>query len=248
MTKDIKKWWNEVSKSYQIDSKIRTKSAHYGPYSPDEKKLKLLGNVKGKKILEVGCGGGQCSIAFAKQGAKCTGLDLSKEQLKHAEELAKKEKVSVKFLKHDIQTLKGIKSKEYDIVFTAFALQYIPNLTKCFKEVHRVLKRNGLFVLSLDHPFFMVIDTKTNKIKRSYFKTGKIEEIDVWPDSSKHKFVIYRRKISDIFNSLTEAKFFVEKIIEPLSKNAKSWKWEEIYPKELVKLVGPTIIFKTKKK
>ena len=252
MTKEIEKWWNEVSKSYQEDSKIRTKSAHYGPYAPDENKLKLLGNVKGKKILEIGCGGGQCSIAFAKQGAKCIGLDLSKEQLKHAEELAKKEKVSVKFLKHDIQTLKGIKSKNYDIVFSAFALQYIPDLTKCFREVNRVLKKGGIFVFSFDHPFYSTLSTETFKIIHNYNKSGKIEETETWPDGSKHKFVAYVRKFSDIFGSVLKANLVIEKIIEPFDKKTeKAWKkgnWKETYPPRLVEMIGPTIIFKTKKK
>jgi len=252
MTKEIKKWWNEASKGYQEDSKIRTKSAHYGPYAPDESKLKLLGNVKGKKILEIGCGGGQCSIAFAKQGAKCTGLDLSKEQLKHAEELAKKEKVSVNFLEHDIQMLKGIKSNHYSIVFSAFALQYVPDLRKCFSEVYRVLKKGGIFVFSFDHPFYSSLSTETFKIIQNYNKSGKIEETETWSDGSKHKFVAYRRKISDIFDSILKADLVVEKIIEPFDKKTeKAWKegnWKKIYPPRFVEMICPTIIFKTKKK
>ncbi len=252
MTKEIEKWWDEASRGYQDDSKIRTKSAHYGPYAPDENKLKLLGNVKGKEILEIGCGGGQCSIAFAKQGAKCTGLDLSKEQLKYAKELTKKEKVLVKFLKHDIQTLKGIKSKNYDIVFSAFALQYVPDLTKCFREVYRVLKKNGIFVFSFDHPFYSSLSHKTFKMKLNYNKAGKVEEIETWPDGSKHTFVAYRRKVSDIFDSLLKVGFSIERMIEPFDKKTeKAWKegnWKEIYPPKLVEMVCPTIIFKTKKK
>ncbi len=92
MTQEIKKWWNDVSKGYQRDSQIHTKSAHYGPYAPDEDALKLIGTVKGKKILEIGCGGGQCSIAFAKKKALCTGIDISEKQLEFAEKLAKKKK------------------------------------------------------------------------------------------------------------------------------------------------------------
>lgn len=246
MVKEVEKWWDEVSKYYQEEKKISTKSVHYGPFSPDEDELRLVGNVRGKKILELGCGGGQCSIAFAKRGAKCTGIDISKKQLEYAEALAKKEKVKVKFIRGDIQTLRGIKSKSYDVVFSAFAFQYIPNLTKCFKEVYRVLKKNGLFVFSLDHPFYLTINPKTLKIERSYYKTGKHEEIETWPDGTKHKFVIYRRKVSDIYNSLIKAGFFVEKIIEPLTLRKKQW--TEEYPKELVKLIGPTIIFKARKR
>ena len=49
--------------------------------------------MRGRRILEVGCGGGQCSIAFAKQGAIAAGLDLSDAQLDHARSAAAAEGV-----------------------------------------------------------------------------------------------------------------------------------------------------------
>ena len=246
MTKEIEKWWNEASKQYQIENKISAKSAHYGPYAPDENEIRLLGNVKGKKILEIGCGGGQCSIAFAREGARCTGIDISEEQLKFARELAKKNKVNVKFIQGDIQTLKGIKSNSFDIVFSAWALQYVPDLTKCFKEICRVLRKKGLFVFSLNHPFNSIFDDKKLEIKRSYFKTGKDVEEEIWPDGKKHIFVQYNRKLSDIYESLTDANLFAEKIIEPLK--VRKDPWEKDFPLRMAKLVPPTIIFKAIKK
>jgi len=56
MIKEVKKWWEQNSSSYQDDSKIPV-DIHYGPGAPHEKKLKLLGSLKGKKVLEIGCGG-----------------------------------------------------------------------------------------------------------------------------------------------------------------------------------------------
>ncbi len=105
--KKIQKWWNETSQQYQEWIKdTNPRYARYGPYSPNENKLNLLGNVKGKRILEIGCGGGQCSIAFAKQGAICTGIDISEKQLEYAEKLAKKNKVKVRFIHGSFQDLK----------------------------------------------------------------------------------------------------------------------------------------------
>jgi hypothetical protein len=40
----------------------------YGPDSPNERAYRLLGNVEGKRVLELGCGGKQASIALAHQG------------------------------------------------------------------------------------------------------------------------------------------------------------------------------------
>ena len=242
MTKEIKKWWEEATPHYQEGNKIHTNSAHYGPYTPDEDKLRLLGNVKGKKILELGCGGGQCSIAFAKEGAKCTGIDISEKQLEHAEMLAKKNKVKVNFILGSFQDLSKIKSNSQDIVFSAFAFQYSPDIKKVFKQIYRVLKKKGLFVFSLDHPFSIVLYES-----RSYYDVGRIENVETWPDGSKHKFVGYHRKVSDIFNVLVDSGFVVERMIEPFQMN-KDDPWKDCYKIKLVKKIAPTIIFKARKK
>jgi len=85
-----RKGWNIVSKGYQEKTRISLEDVHYGPTSPGELELKLLGNVKEKHVLEVGCGGGQNSIVLAKWGAKPVGLDVSEEQIKYAKQLARK--------------------------------------------------------------------------------------------------------------------------------------------------------------
>ena len=246
MTKETKKWWEEMSEYYQKETKMPV-DIHYGPGAPNENKLKLLGNLKGRKVLEIGCGGAQCGIAMAKKGAKVTGIDISKEQLKFAKELTKKNKVNIKFYQRDIRNLKPIKSNSQDIVFSAFALHYVDNLLICFKEVRRVLKKNGIFVFSFPHPFFRTINPKTLKIKESYFKTGKITY--VFSDKTK-KFVAYNHTISELHNLLINVGFSIEKIIEPDSRKKYSYDpwyglWDYI-PKYL-KMFPPTIIFKARK-
>jgi len=241
MTKETKQWWEQTSKYYQKQCKIPI-DVHYGPSSPNEKSLKLLGNVRGKHILEIGCGGAQCSIAFAKQGAIVKAIDISSKQLKFAKELAKKNKVKIELYQGDIKSLKVIKSNSQDIVFSAFALQYVDNLLKCFKEVKRVLKKKGLFVFGLDHPMFRTMNSKTLKIKESYFKTGK---------EYLGKFVTYNHTISEIYNKLVGVGFFVEKMIEPDSRKKYSYDpwyglWD--YKPKLLKMFPPTIIFKAKLK
>ncbi len=85
---DMRAAWNRTSAGYQRLHQIPTDAAHYGPWAPDESELRLLGDVRDKRILELGCGGGQCSIAFARQGAIAVGIDLSDEQLSFARRLA----------------------------------------------------------------------------------------------------------------------------------------------------------------
>src|SRR3954454_7562086 len=66
---------------------------HYGPDIPTEADLRLLGNLHGKRVLELGCGGGPISVAMAKQGARVLAIDSSAEQIQHARRLAEREEV-----------------------------------------------------------------------------------------------------------------------------------------------------------
>jgi ubiquinone/menaquinone biosynthesis C-methylase UbiE len=243
MTKETKKWWESVSEWYQKESKIPI-DIHYGPGSPNEDKLKLLGNLKGKNILEIGCGGAQCGIAMAKKGAKVTGIDISEQQLKFAKKLSEKNKVDIKFIQRDFRKFPEIKSNSQDIVFSAYALQYCDRLDICFKEVHRVLKKKGIFIFSLDHPFFDLFVKK----KRSYFKTGR--HVELFTDKTK-KFVMYNHTMSELYNLLVKSGFFVEQILEPDSRKIhKGDPWYGLwdYTPKLLKKVPPTIIFKARKK
>ena len=154
------------------------------------------------------------------------------------------------FKEKDIQDLKGIPSNKFDIVFSAFALQFVPDLTKCFKEVNRVLKKKGLFVFSLDHPFYQIISTKTGKIEKPY-KKSRFIATNKQVDGKKAVFAMYIRTISGMHESLAKNGFNVEKILEPHSmkhyeEHGKYWK--KRYPKKIVKRIPATIIFKAKKK
>lgn len=252
MTKETKQWWEDTAKYYQEDSNIPI-GIHYGPGAPFEDGkygLHILGKLKGRRVLEIGCGGAQCGIAMAKQGAIVTGIDISEEQLKFARILAQKNKVNVQFYQGDIRRFPQIKTRSQDLVFTAWALQYVDDLASCFNESYRVLKNGGRFVLAMPHPFARTLDDKTMKLKSSYFQTGKNEKIETFEDGTKHKFVIYDRTVSEIANTLTDSGFNVERVIEPDSRihyPRDPWYglWE--FSEKFGKYVPPTIIFKAKK-
>lgn len=101
-----KKGWNIISRSYQKKTKISLEDVHYGPIAQGESELKLLGDVKKKDVLEVGCGGGQNAIILARWGARSVGLDISEEQIKYAKNLAREYKVEVSFLVGTMEDLK----------------------------------------------------------------------------------------------------------------------------------------------
>ena len=171
MTEEIKKWWEDNANQFQEERKIPIE-INYGAGGLKEDDLKLIKEIRGKKVLEIGCGGAQCGIAFAKQGAIVTGIDISEKQIEFARQLAKDNNVEIELYQGDIINLEKINSESQDIIFSSWALLYISDLQRCFKEAYRVLKKGGLFVLSLDHPFWRTLDKKNMKLNRCYFETG----------------------------------------------------------------------------
>ncbi len=121
-------------------AELPTSTAHYGPDIPTESELRLLGDLKGKRVLELGCGGAQCSIAFAKQGATAIGVDFSAEQLAFARRLCEREEVRIELRQGDLADLAFLRADSIDLVFSGYAFGYVDDLNRVFRQVHRVLE------------------------------------------------------------------------------------------------------------
>jgi ubiquinone/menaquinone biosynthesis C-methylase UbiE len=244
MSEEIRKWWEDNALDYQEERQIPIE-VNYGPGTPNENSLKLLEDINGKDILEIGCGGAQCGVALAKKGANVIGIDISEEQLKYAKKLADENNVNINFLQGDITRLEKIKSNSQDVVFSSYAIMYVDDLTTCFKEVYRVLKDKGIFVFSTHHPFWGIIDKEKLKINKSYFDM-RLEK-EPW---KKGTFFMYRPQISEIINSLANAGLIIEKVIEPGGKNYEEDFWKDNYEdfkQKAMECIPRTIIFKTRK-
>src|SRR5436305_8588874 len=164
--------WDRHSAGYQAGARLPTDVAHYGPDIGTEADFRLLGDLKGKRVLELGCGGAQCSIAFAKQGAHAIGIDFSSEQLAFGRRLCEREDVRVELREGDLADLAFLRADSVDLVFSAYAFGYVDDLNRVFRQVHRVLKVGAPLVFSLPHPASEMFDLDRNDplaIRRSYF-------------------------------------------------------------------------------
>ena len=96
---------------------------------------------KNKKILDIGCGSGRFTLAFAKLGAKLSvGVDLGAEGLKLGKFLAKKNKIhNVKFYTANVLKL-PFKDNSFDFVFCKGVLHHTGNTYKGLSELKRVMK------------------------------------------------------------------------------------------------------------
>lgn len=144
--------WNRAAERYQAQHRIGTAAVHYGPIAPDEHTLNLLGDVAEKRILEIGCGGGQNCVVLARQGADVTGLDLSDTQINFARRLAQDEGVAVDFRQGEAADLGFVHTASLDLVLAVYLFPYVEDVPAVLRECTRTLRPGGKLIISQDHP------------------------------------------------------------------------------------------------
>ena len=123
-------------------------------------------NLKNKKILDLGCGGGFMSILMAKKGAKVVGVDNSKPGIKSAKYYAKISKVekNCKFYVSDVTNFK--KEKDFDLVLCKDIIEHIPKDIDFLKNINNSLKSGG-----------KIIVTTQNSRSYNYFFEGGLRKL-----------------------------------------------------------------------
>ncbi len=121
--------------------------------------LRLMDIKKGDKVLDIACGQGFFSRALVEKGAEVTGVDISAELIKFAQEKAGKgERYLVAFaddFTKEITPLRqGSAGQGFDKALIVLAIQNIQNLNGVLAEASRALKVGGKLFLVLNHPAF----------------------------------------------------------------------------------------------
>ncbi|MCR4327433.1 MAG: class I SAM-dependent methyltransferase [Nanoarchaeota archaeon] len=143
----MRKTYDELAESYFASRMEGGTSWFYNENLEMPTTLKILGKVKGKKILDLGCGPGRYAKILTQRGAKVVGIDNSKVSLK----IAKKESPKSKFIFGDVENL-PFKKEEFDIVFSSLVLDHFEDWNSILAEVKRVLKKKGFFIFSNYNP------------------------------------------------------------------------------------------------
>ncbi|MEA2685232.1 MAG: hypothetical protein QOE93_427 [Actinomycetota bacterium] len=190
----------------------------YGPDVVTEAELRLLGTLADKRVLELGCGAGQSLVCLSKKGAHTIGLDFDGAQLAAAKRLADAEGVRVELHQGDLADLAFMRGDSVDLVFSAYALGFVQDLNRVFRQVHRVLKEGAPLVFSLPHPVYDLIDHHGQAlvIRRSYFDHAPLADG-------------FHHTVSDLFAGLSRAKFRVDVMLEPEPsvEGSRSPFWDE---------------------
>lgn len=193
MKEKIRKAYDILVREYYENRKNATGLSHfYNENLEMPTMLKMLGNVKGRKVLDLGCGPGIYAKILSDRGAKVKGIDNSDELVKIAKEEAPKAEIVV----GDAEKL-PYKNGEFDIVMSALVLGHFKSWDKISKEVKRVLKKRGLFIFSgynpvadsfVDKKWFL----KEFRIVANYFKEDWKK--GMWIESNEKVGIVHHHK------------------------------------------------------
>ncbi|NTU74068.1 class I SAM-dependent methyltransferase [Candidatus Roizmanbacteria bacterium] len=175
--------------------------------------LKLLGDIRGKRVLDLGCGLGKHSKAFSKRGAIVTGIDVSENML----DICKKTCCTKgTFIRSSYEEV-NFPAESFDIVNASLSIHYSNKLDKVFNNINKWLVPGGIFTFSVAHPLWYY-----SRIPEMEFTKPK----KVWFYMTSYKLELYNyyKPLSyyiDLFNSHNFK--FVKLIETVVPRRYKGW-------------------------
>lgn len=134
--------WAENEKVENIDVNL----VNEAPTAPEMRWIfQKLGNISGKKVLDVGCGLGEASVYFAKKGGIVTSLDLSQGMLDTTKKLAKVNQVDVKIHLGTSEKFNFSNNEKFDIIYVGNCFHH-SEIDKSINEIKKHLSKDGILV------------------------------------------------------------------------------------------------------
>jgi len=217
MNSTNKESWNLHAQRFYTAGYLSLEDIDFESYDfPTDKDLNIIGDVEGLSVLEIGSGTCNCGIILAKKGATVTCCDISVEQIKIGEKVAKQAGVEITTVCTDMADLSFAASSSFDLVISMSAINYAGDYNKVCAEVSRVLKPGGRFIFSVQHPFLMCVGATElwphENANPSYSYKGPIQW--KWNEDDDFVFTTYRMKMSDYVNGLALNNLYVRRMEE----------------------------------
>jgi ubiquinone/menaquinone biosynthesis C-methylase UbiE len=114
----------------------------------------MLGDVRGRRVVDLGCGEGAYARALAKRGARVTAVDGSTRLVEVARQRARAEHLDIDHFCANANALDTIPSTSVDVVLASMVLMDVEDYEGAAREIHRILAPHGELVMSITHPCF----------------------------------------------------------------------------------------------
>jgi SAM-dependent methyltransferase len=169
--------------------------------------LRLAGDVKGKRVLDAGCGHGPLMVALRDRGALVAGFDLSSSMIEiAADRLGTGADIRVA----DLSKLLPYDDDEFDVVTCSLALHYVQDWAPTLAELRRVLKPGGRLLVSIIHPFVYAFGYQDE----DYFALTRYSE-DYEHNGDGFTLTYWHRPLQDVINAFLDAGLVITSVTEP---------------------------------
>jgi len=180
--------------------------------------FRLIGNIKGKEVLDLACGEGYNTRILAEKGARVTGIDSSRRLISYAKACEREKPLGNRYFLKNANNLIGFKECTFDLVTCFMGLHDIEDYEAAVAEVGRVLKPNGRFIFSIPHPCFEEVTMKSVKRNAADNYFERVLHIVEWKMerlSKQFETVSFHRTLTDYSRMLTTNRLLIRRIIEP---------------------------------
>lgn len=183
--------------------------------------VKLLPDLLGKSVLDLGCGYGHNCLDFIKRGAtKVVGVDISQKMLEIARAESKNSKIE--YINMSMTNVTSL-NRKFDVIYSSLAFHYVEDFDSFAKDMFSILNAGGYLLFSQEHPIITATvngkghfnhDQNGNRVSytfSNYNQPGK-REITWFVDG----VIKYHRTLGNIITSLAKAGFVIDTVDEPL--------------------------------
>ena len=165
--------------------------------------LELCGDVRGARVLDVGCGAGHTAAELTARGAEVVGVDGSATLLAHA-----RERFAGELVEHDLERpLAFAAADSFDGAVMALVLHHVDDRDQLLRELARVVRPGGWLVVSTHHP-----TSDWRHLGGSYFAH---ERTTVSFGGGRWRVPAWRMPLQDLLEELTAPGFALERLVEP---------------------------------
>jgi SAM-dependent methyltransferase len=213
-----RRWWDSDADTYQAEHGdfLGEVDFVWCPEGLREADARLLGEVRGRRVLELGCGAASAARWLAARGADVVAVDLSAGMLRHAGVAAETTGVRVPLVQADALAL-PFGDATFDTVCTAFgAVPFVADSAAVMREAYRVLRPGGRWVFSITHPIRWIFLDDPGEgglvAVHSYFDRRPYVEHDA---AGVPTYVEQHRTLGDRVRELVAAGFVLRDLVEP---------------------------------
>ena len=228
--REVGRYWNENADTWTTLS--RAGYDIYRDWVNTPEFFRLLPNIQGLRVIDIGCGEGYNTRLLADRGAHVTGIDISARFIEHAADHERKQPRGVHYEVASAVEL-PFADESFDAATAFMSLMDIPENDRALAEAFRVIVPGGFLQFSLTHPCFNTPRSRAvydeNRVKVAvevgdYF-ANDVGTIDEWvfsaaPPELRHNVKPFRvprftRTLSQWFNLLLDLGFVIERVGEP---------------------------------